>query len=357
MLPVIGIVQVGNQALAERYTYVPFIGLFIAVVWLAGDAVANYPKIKAWIPLLAVAVIVACAVKTDAQVKVWKDTVTLLSHSLEIDPRGEFPNTFLGLAYMRQERFAEAQKYFERALIYNPSWYLPLSSSAYCIMRTGMQTHDQSNMPLAKQRLDLALRVAPDDSFVLTDLALWSVLAGNPIDEETYSRKAIAANPDFIVARLYLAGALQAQGKLDEAAQECHQVLAVAPNDYDAHNNLGYIFDQRGLKQEALKEFRLSVAIRPDQVTIHSQIAEILMETHQLPEAAEEFNQVLRYDPANANAHKNLGMDLLQMGDYEKAAEQFNDALRINPADVVARLNLDLAHAKMKNEKVENGRK
>jgi Tfp pilus assembly protein PilF len=81
------------------------------------------------------------------------------------------------------------------------------------------------------------------------------------------------------------------------------------------------------------------------------------METHQLPEAAEEFNQVLRYDPANANAHKNLGMDLLQMGDYEKAAEQFNDALRINPADVVARLNLDLAHAKMKNEKVENGRK
>ena len=77
--------------MAERYTYVPFIGLFIAVVWLAGDAVANSPKIRVATQLLAVAVIVACAVKTDAQVKVWKDTVTLFSHVLEVDPRGELP--------------------------------------------------------------------------------------------------------------------------------------------------------------------------------------------------------------------------------------------------------------------------
>ncbi len=75
LVPVIGIVQVGGQALAERYTYIPYIGLFIAVVWLAGDAVANSPKIKVVTQLFAVAIIVACAVKTDAQVKVWKDSV------------------------------------------------------------------------------------------------------------------------------------------------------------------------------------------------------------------------------------------------------------------------------------------
>ncbi len=347
-VPVIGIVQVGNQAMAERYTYVPFIGLFIAIVWLAGDAVASYPKIKAGILLLAVAVIVACAVKTDAQVKVWKDTVTLLSHALEIDPRGEFPNTFLGIAYMREGRLAEAQEYFERALNYNPNWYLPLSSSAYCIMRTAMQTHDQSKMPLAEKRLNLALRVAPHDPFVLTNMALWSVLTGNPKDEETYSRKAVAASPDFIVARLYLAGALAAQNKVDEAIQENREVLAVQPDNFDAHNNLGMIFDGQGLKQDALREFRLSVASKPDQATIHSQIARILMETHQLPEAIDEYTQALRYDPASAHAHDDLGMALLQQGDYEKAAGQFSDALRINPSDVDARRNFDLAQARIK---------
>lgn len=238
LLPVIGIVQVGDQAMAERYTYVPFIGLFIAVIWMAGDAVHKFPRFKLAAQLLAVAVLAACAVKTNAQVKVWKNTVTLLTNALQIDPRGEFPNSFLGIAYMRQEDYADAQVYFERALQYNPTWYLPLSSSAYCIMRTEIQTHDQSKMPLAEQRLQLALRYAPHDPFVLTDMALWSVLMGKPRDEETYSREAIAANPDFMAARLYLAGALESQNKLEDAVQVYRQVLAIEPDNYDARRYL-----------------------------------------------------------------------------------------------------------------------
>ena len=72
----------------------------------------------------------ACAVKTDAQVKVWKDTVTLFSHALEVDPRGELPNLSLGVAYVRQGKIAEAQQYLERALDYNPTGPLTLSYSA-----------------------------------------------------------------------------------------------------------------------------------------------------------------------------------------------------------------------------------
>src|ERR1035441_555400 len=115
--------------MAERYTYIPFIGLFIAVVWLVGDAVTNSPKIRIATLLLAVSVIIACAVKTEAQVKVWKDTVTLFSHALEVDPRGELPNLTLGMAYVRQGRIDEAQGYLERALVYSPSGHLALSRS------------------------------------------------------------------------------------------------------------------------------------------------------------------------------------------------------------------------------------
>ncbi len=158
LVPVIGIVQVGEQAMAERYTYIPFIGLFIAIVWLIGDAVANSPKIKLVTQLLAVAVLAACAVKTNAQVKVWKDTVTLFTHVLAIDPRGEIPNSSMGVAYARMGRFAEAQKYFERALVYNPYGPLTLSYSAYALM----ETHDPRNLPLAGQRLELSLRIDPE---------------------------------------------------------------------------------------------------------------------------------------------------------------------------------------------------
>ena len=344
LVPVIGIVQVGEQVMAERYTYIPFIGLFIAVVWLIGDAVANSPKIKLVTQIAAVAIIAACAIKTDAQVKTWKDTVTLFTHALEIDPRGALPNLSLGTAYTNQGNFSEAREYFDRALIYNPSRPLTLSYSAFSLMRSG----DPRDLPLAGQRLEQALRIAPNDPDALANMALWSALMNRPSDEETYSKKALAAQPDFITARLYLADALRAQNKLDQAAAEYRKAIAANPNIYVAHNSLGDTLNRQGLKQDAMKEFQISLAIEPNQSAAHSNIGRILMQSHQFPKAAAEFTQALRLDPANPIAHDDLGVALFQMGDYEKSAEQFSDALKLNPADPGAKQNLEIAKSRTK---------
>ncbi|MGP8271620.1 MAG: tetratricopeptide repeat protein [Terracidiphilus sp.] len=349
LAPVIGIVQVGEQSMAERYTYVPLVGLFIAVVWLIGDAVANSPKLKVAAQALAVVVIAACAVKTDAQVKVWKDTVTLFTHALAIDQRGALPNASLGAAYVRLGKYAEAQPYLERALVYKPSASLILSFSAFSMMQTMIQTHDMRNLPVAGERLEKAMRGAPDSPNVLSDIALWSIMAGKPADAEMYSRKAVAVQPDLIRARSYLADSLMAQNKLDEAVQEYRQILAIDPENGEAHNYLGMIYSKQGLQQEAVKEFRQSLAIYPAQAMPHTQLAKIYMGAHQLPEAVAELTQAVRYDPANANAHNGLGVALAQMGDYEKAFEQFSDAVRIDPADQGARMNLELVQSKMKS--------
>ncbi len=350
LLPVIGIVQVGDQAMAERYTYLPLIGLFIAVVWLAGDAVVQFPRIRVAAQLLAVAVLAACAVQTDAQVKVWKDSETLFSHVLAIDSRGDFPNSSLGMAYVRQGKYAEAQAYLERALKYDPFDSLTLTYSALCLM----QIPEQRNLPLAGQRLELALRLTPGDPDVMSVMALWSNLMGRPTDAEAYSRKAIAAHPDpvtEITARLFLSDALLAQDKLDEAVEENRKVLAMEPDNYFAHDNLGTIHLRQGLSEEALKEFRLSVAIQPHQALPYAKIGRILMDLHQLPEAAEELTQALRFDPADVDTHNNLGVTLVQLGNYGKAIEQFSDALRIDPSNAGIQRNLDLARAQMKNKK------
>ncbi|MGP8269349.1 MAG: tetratricopeptide repeat protein [Terracidiphilus sp.] len=316
LVPVIGLVQVGEQAMAERYTYLPFIGLFIALVWLAGDAVAKFPQTKVAALLLAGAVIVACVVRTDAQVKVWKNTESLFSHVIEVDPRGELPNLNLGAEYIRQGRNAEAQFYLERTLDYYSSEPLALSFTAYCMM-IPCDPHQQRNLPLAGQRLQQALHAAPDDPQALSNMALWFSLMGRPKDEETYSIKAIAAHPEFIQAHYYLAEALEAQGKLDQA----------------------------------IHEYRNLLAIKPDEASAHSDIARIMAEAHRIPEAAEELTQAVRLDPANPNTHNNLGGILFQMGEYERAAEQFSDALRIDPSNASARQNLTLAQVRMKTTK------
>ncbi|MGP8270548.1 MAG: tetratricopeptide repeat protein [Terracidiphilus sp.] len=346
LVPVIGIVQVGEQSIAERYTYLPFIGLFIAIVWLAGDAVAHSPKIRVATQLLAVALIAACAVKTYAQVKLWKDSVTLFSHTLEVDPRGSLPNLSLGVAYLRLERYAEAEAYFERALDYDPSNTVVLADSALSLI----QTNDPRNLPLAGQRVEQALRAAPDDPTALSVMAQWSILMGRPRDGEIYSRKVLAEQPDLVTARLYLANALQTQGKLAEAAQECRQAIAFEPDNYLAHYDYGIILDSQGLKQEALEELRHSLAIKPDQALAYSKIGWILMEPHRYSEAIEAFNQALRLDPSNTHALNGLGTALFQLGDYEKAAEQFAEVVRIDPSDAVAMQDLKASQVLIKTK-------
>ena len=350
LAPAIGIVQVGDQAMAERYTYIPLIGLFIAVVWLIADAVAKSTRLKVAAQTLAFAILVACAVKTDAQIRVWKNTITLFSHVLEVDPRGEIPNSSLGVAYERQGNFAQAGQYFEQSLKYAPDWALTLSYSALCIMQNEMQSHDPRNLPLAKQRLDRALSLSPDDPDILTNMALWDAIMGRSKEEEAYSRRAVAAHPEDLKARLYLANSLTEQNKLDDAAREWHQALVIDPNNYIAHYNLGVILERQQLPEQAIKEFRLSLALQPNQPSAHTIIGKLYINSHQISQAAEEFAQTVQLNPANAAAHNDLGTALMQLGENEKAAEQFNDALRIDPANADAKRNLDRAQSHLKHK-------
>ena len=350
LTPVIGIVQVGDQAMAERYTYIPLIGLFFALIWLAGDAVQEYPKFKLAAQLLAVAIVAACSVKTNAQVKLWKDTITLFSHAVAIDSRGALPNSTLAGAYARQVRCVEAQPYFDRALEYVPPWPETLSNSAFCLMRISMDTHDRRNLPLAGQRVEQALRIAPNNVDFLNTMAFWTFLMNKPKDEEMYCRKALALRPDSVTAHLFLADSLLAQGRLDEAIHENRLVLALDPQSFQAHDNLSAVYSAQGLKREAVNEYRLSLAIKPDQAMTHYNIARIFMQSHQLPEAKAELTQSLRYDPTNADAHNDLGAVFIQLGDFDHAIEQFGDAVRINPSYAGARQNLALAQAHVKSE-------
>ncbi len=356
-VPVIGFVQVGEQFMAERYTYLPLIGIFIAAVWLISEAVAKSPRLTVTAQFLAIIVITACAVRSYAQVKIWKDNITLFSHVLQVDPRGALPNFSLGMAYENAGKLAEAQDYVNRSLLYNSTKTLILSYSAYCMMQLMAQTHDWSNLPLVGQRLEAALRLDPGFRDALNNMARWSLLMNRPKDAESYSRRTLVVAPNFLPAQLFLADALRAQDKPDEAVEEYRQVLANDPNVFDAHNNIGLILEKRGLKQEAIKEFEISLSINPSQAMPHSRIGVCLFEAHQIPAAVAEFTKAAQIDPANPNAHNDLGVALFQLGDDEKAIEQFNAAIRIDPTYAGARRNLDLTLAHMKSQQTQQAKK
>jgi tetratricopeptide (TPR) repeat protein len=222
LVPVIGIVQVGDQALAERYTYVPFIGLFIAIVWLVGDVVASSPKIRVAAQVLAVVVIAACAVKTQAQVTVWKDTVSLFSNVIEANPRGEIPNLSLGVAYAKEKNFAVAQQYLELALDYSPRSYLAHNNLGTLFSNQGLSQQ-------ALKQFQLSLAIKPDQPVVLSKIGR-------------------------ILAEMH---------QLPESVEEYNQALRLDPANAYTHNDLGVVLFQLGDYEKAAGQFSDAAQIDP----------------------------------------------------------------------------------------------
>ena len=266
------IVQVGGQSMAERYTYLPFIGLFIAVVWLVGDAVVKLPKFKLAAQLLAVAVIAACAVKTDAQVMLWKSMTTLFGHVLEVDPRGEIPNLNLGIAYMKQGENAEAQKYIERALVYNN----PGSNTRLFL---GDVLQAQGKLDQAAQEYRQALAVAPNSYDGHNDLG---ILLGK-------------------------------QGLTAEALKQFQLAENIQPENATAHSNAAWILTETRQLPQAVDEFTQALRFDPTNASTHNNLGVALLQLGDFEKAVEQFNDAIQIDPSYAGARQNLALAQAQV--------------------------------------------
>ncbi len=339
LVPVIGFpVQVGVQAMAERYSYIPLIGIFIAIVWFIGDAGDGISKVKPLLRVAAIGIIAVFAVLTMNQVKVWKSTITLFSHVLQTDPRGEFPNLSLGAANMREKNYAEAQRYLEYALSYNPNGPQTLSYYSFCLMeKSGSGPAD---LQVVQQCLDRAYRVSPENRDVLVNLAELCNKTGRPVEAEGYCRKILSRTPDFLTAEYYLADALQAQKRYDEAAQVYRGVLAADPANSDALNSLGIVLYTEGKPVDAVNAFTQALRVKPNQSEAHSNLGRVYFEQHQVQQAVAELTDAARIDPDNAIVHNNLGAVLFSLHDYAGAVREFSEAVRANPGYGEAQGNL-----------------
>jgi protein O-mannosyl-transferase len=207
LVPVIGLVQVGSQAMADRYTYLPLIGLFLLSAWLVPDWLRNWRYREVTLATVGAAVLLVFVWRARVQAGYWKDSVTLFRHSLAVTSDNAMAHASLGTALLNQERLADALAEFSRALTLKPTFAKPLGDMAQVLCSEG--------------RLDEAA---------------------------TLFRKILEARPNDSEACLKLSSVLASQGRLDEAAALCQQVLQVNPGHRQARTNLEAILAQRRLE-------------------------------------------------------------------------------------------------------------
>jgi tetratricopeptide (TPR) repeat protein len=260
LLPVIGLVQVGGQSMADRYSYVPLIGIFIIVAWLAGDATQHEPKGQ-WISgTFCIVAVVALAALTERQLGYWKDGATLFRHSIAVTDRNWVAHANL-YATLAGTSSPEAGEELRQTLNI-------LADFAQVHVDKGAALERQPGRePDAIKEFREAVKVMPD--LPGPHFSLGAALAKSPgglpaaIDE---FREAVRLNPDFAEAHYDLGIALSGNpSTIAEAAEEFAAAVRVEPNNVQARFNLAYVLSRiPGRAGESITEYEAVVRMRPD---------------------------------------------------------------------------------------------
>jgi Tfp pilus assembly protein PilF len=256
LVPVIGLVQVGGQIMADRYFYVPSIGLFIALVFGLADIAKSWRVAPVLSGGIAVGVLLILATLTNAQIQRWHDSFTLFEHTLAVTPPNLRIENSLALAMGASGRYDEAAVHFEKTLQIDPNFYDGL-------VGMGVTRAFQGRIPEATGYFQAAIGSQPDapKAHVQLALALWKQNDDQAAFEEMRRASQLAPNDADIRADFGLA--LELVGQIPEAIEQLHEALRMNPNNAEAHGNLGLALLASGKAQESIPEFEEALRLKP----------------------------------------------------------------------------------------------
>jgi tetratricopeptide (TPR) repeat protein len=258
LVPVIGLVQVGAQSMADRYFYIPSIGLFIAIVFGLAD-IAERQRIAPWLcAAIANVVLLGLATVSNAQIHQWSDSFTLFKHTLTVAGPSVVVEDCLGLAMHKTGQLEEAVPYFERALQMRPDDYTAL-------LTMGVTRFYQGRVPEAIEYAQAAIRSHADapKPHNLLGMALAKQNRNEAALEEV--RRASELDPKDAEIRNNFGLALARLGRIPEAIDQFHEAVRLDPNNAAAaHANLGWALLQSGKPRESIPEFEAALHLNPE---------------------------------------------------------------------------------------------
>ena len=241
--PTVGLIPVGLQAHADRYTYLPQIGLYIALAWLAGDLAARFPPAKRVWMFVGPSAVVAATWLAWIQTSSWRNTETLWRHALAMTPNNDVANYNLALLAMDRDRIDDAIRYLENALA----------------GRSDQETSSHLSTALLHNTLGIAL-----------------ARKGREQDAIGHYRKAIELRDDYADAHTNLATALSANGATGEAIEHFRIAKNLPPEDARSHLRLAVALDRSGQTAEAMSEYRRALVLDPRNAQAHYLLARAL---------------------------------------------------------------------------------
>ena len=303
LVPVIGLVQVGDQSMADRYTYVPLIGVFIMIAWSipsSAFAAINRSQVKATVVVVAV-VLTALATVTFAQVQVWKNTTTLFEHAVKVTTKNFVAHNLLAGELGEKGDLIGSRNEAETALQIRPHY-------AGAHYNLGLVLLRENNFAKAQEQFSLALQINQQDPAIWNGLGVANVNLGRLDEAISHFQHALELNPIYPDALTNLGAAFLAQGKYEEVIETCERALRLRPNVAETHASLGSALWQRGRTDEAIAHNRRALQLNPDLVPPRLTLDVALLAKGNFDEAIADLEYVLQLHPQDEVARKLLNL-------------------------------------------------
>jgi tetratricopeptide (TPR) repeat protein len=306
LIPVIGFVQAGLQGHADRYTYLPHIGLYVGMTWLVVDLLETWPARRAVLGGAAAIIVIALSACTSKQVSYWKDSETLWRHALAVTRDNDVAHTNLGMVQAEDDQVEQGIAHLREALA----------------IRSGT-THPHYKLSLALIHSNLGYALARK---------------GELDDAIEHLHAAVELQPGYADAHYNLAVALLQKGKTNEALEEYRKTLAIRPTDAEAHTSLGNALAQEGQIPEAMEHYETALQLAPETTLARNNLAWILSAS---PDAAvrnggravELAQQAVEFSGgSNPLFLRTLAAAYAESGRFAEAVDTMERALRLSEA-------------------------
>jgi protein O-mannosyl-transferase len=370
LVPVIGLVQVGDQAMADRYTYIPLIGIFIIVSWgisdlfkLIGDQrlgvgspvfaqrampgkqkseiLSGATKLfnkrrfrKIFFGISALIILFALSWTSFLQLNTWKNGITLFEHAVSVTKNNYQAYNNLGKAYESTD-LDKALFHYKAALNINPN-------DAAALYNQGTIYEKKGRLDEAISHYSKALQVNPNYFEALNNLGLIFYDQGNYDRAVLYFKKAIKTKSKKSSARMNLANVLFLQSKPDEAVSQYQKILQTDPANADVHYNLACVLYSQNKINEAVSHYKKTLKIDPKYSKAYYNLGNILLGRGKIKKAVAYFSKAIQFKPDYVQVYNKLGMILLKQGKLDKAKVFFSKAVGIDPNYSEASKNLEM---------------
>jgi protein O-mannosyl-transferase len=300
LLPVIGLIQLANYSHADRYTYVPLIGVFVALIWSVGEVLSPWRgRDLGYLAVTAGAVMLLCLMCARRQVGYWRESVTLLRHALEVTEDNWFAHNKLGTAFYQHGRMGEAIRQFQEAIRLNPK-----HADAHDNLGAAFGKNGQTDEAIVQ--FQEALRLEPNHPLAHYNLGNALLLKGQTDEAIRQFQAAVRLKPDHAEARYNLGTALGSKGQTAEAITQYQEAIRLNPGNADAHYNLGLALASKGQADEAIRRFEATLKVKPEYPEAHLHLGLVLVRKGQTDEAIQQFQEALRLKPDYAAARQYL---------------------------------------------------